>query len=772
MRTELETRLLHLQPTELLLQQGMSRPTESMIAYLSGHTGAGGFVCRRERIPKLSRPEKAVAFLSGFYTSREETRDGAQKSKGKAKQQEVVIDVDEDDDVPSSAAALKSALALPKLVIIALASLIEHLQAFSLALAFYHAPSFSHFASRATLSLNANTLVNLDVLQNQTDKTERGSLVWVLDRTKTPFGKRLLRKWITRPLLSKEAIDERLSAVTELVERANSPALIKLRAVLQGLPDLERGITRIHLGRASPDELVRVLQGFVKISTAFDDIEVDTALPQSALLRSIISELPAVKETATEFLAKLRPDKARQGCKEDLYSDTALFPGIQEQKDRVESARQDLTQELKSIRKELRKPALQFTTVAKEEYLIEVSVSESKSVPHSWTRINSTRSCHRYRTPAIESLMTKLAQYQELLGAEAQSAFKEFQKQVAEFYDDMRIVISAAAMGDCLLSLATVAQFPGYVRPDVQSSDEAFMDVKGARHPMVEQLLSDAFVPNDVSLGGEAERHMILLGPNAGGKSCLSRSVALIALMAQVRIPTHCKVAQKLTQRAASAQIGSYVPADSCSCSLFDGVYTRMGASDDIARGRSTFMLEMSETSEIIKLATPRSLVILDELGRGTSTMDGQAIAYAVLRTLAESIRCLSVFVTHYPSLSQVAEALPTELACFHMACVEGIAEDGFPEVTFLYQLKRGLATKSHGLNVARLAGLPTAVLRTAMEKGRMMDDIVEKRVAQKRDSTAASLVKTLLATNAGASPRELSEKAREALRVLTGVEL
>lgn len=280
--------------------------------------------------------------------------------------------------------------------------------------------------------------------------------------------------------------------------------------------------------------------------------------------------------------------------------------------------------------------------------------------------------------------------FKEKLTIACDAAFKEFVADIAGKYEHLRDMVTKLAALDCLHSLATLAQTPGYTKPTftTDTNTPPFINVTNARNPITETLLP-SYVPNDIQLNSATNRCLIITGPNMGGKSSFTRQVALLTIM---------------------AQIGSYVPADSAEMGLFDAVFTRMGASDDIGRGQSTFMKELSETSEILKDATQRSLVILDELGRGTSTHDGVAIAYATLQHFITNVKCVILFVTHYPSLGKLEEEFPENVSNGHM----GFMETGDSDIVFLYKLTPGLAHRSYGLNVARLAHLPEEVISIA----------------------------------------------------------
>lgn len=316
---------------------------------------------------------------------------------------------------------------------------------------------------------------------------------------------------------------------------------------------------------------------------------------------------------------------------------------------------------------------MNYVTVAGIEYLIEVENTQLKHVPASWAKISGTKKVSRFHTPEVVRLIRERDQQKEALAAACDSAFKTLLANISAKYQSFRDCVQSLATLDCLLSLATVASQPGYVKPEY--TDDIGITVEKGRHPMVEQLLLDAYVPNDTNLTAEGARALLITGPNMGGKSSYVRQVALIAIM---------------------GQIGSYVPADSAKLGMLDAVFTRMGAYDNMMAGESTFMVELSETSDILKQASPRSLVILDELGRGTSTHDGVAIAQAVLDHVVRNIRCLTLFITHYQNLSAMARGFDdNQLRNVHMKFTED--GDGGQDITFLYEVGEGVAHRSYG---------------------------------------------------------------------------
>ncbi|GAA5822849.1 hypothetical protein JCM11251_004399 [Rhodosporidiobolus azoricus] len=777
MRAELETRMLHLQPSELLLQKDLTAKTESMVRHLAGqhNAGVGDFTTRIERIAKRPTASQATSTVSTFYADAEKAKRKGKKKAVRKEPSEIVLDSSEEEGgvepathtspKPVAPTTSTSPLDLPKLVLVALSCLIEHLRSFSLDQVFLHTSSFSPFASRASMTLNGNTVTNLEILRNSTDFKEAGSLIAVIDRCKSAMGKRLLRKWVTKPLLSIENINARLSAIADIHSSASSLTLAKLRDLLRTLPDLERGLSRIHFGRASPNEMLRVLEAFKRVGAVFDEVDspgvADAAISdedeededegpvrsraggslKSALLKSLVRELPRVRNVVRALAEQIDVKAARDNKKDSLFLDEGKYPDLQACKEELAETEDAMTEELKAARKLLRKPALQFTKVAQEEYLLEVKIAEAKTiVPADWLRINSTKQVYRYRSPRLQRKLEKLEQAREKVAAAANAAFLAFLQEISSHYELFRPALNALSTADCLFSLSTVAFSSNWTRPDIVD-EPGKLEIVDGRHPIIEAVSPNPFVPNSVEFGAGKRHQLILTGLNMGGKSSLSRSIALIALL---------------------AQIGSYVPAESCTTSLFDGIYTRMGANDDLTRGRSTFMVELTETSEILRLATPRSLIILDELGRGTSTNDGVAIAEATLEHIVQEKKSTTVFVTHYPSLAGLARRFPESVTCAHMACLETPRSDGHgQDVTFLYKLAPGIASSSHGLNVARLADLPTSVLETARKKAEEMEGLMRERRRVRKAERLKEVLKRVKAASVSGAETDEESKGR-----------
>lgn len=690
MRSEIETRLLHIAPSEFLIVGEMSKATEKLVMHLSGSkTNVFGDKVRVERVTKQKTvTTEAHSHITSFYA-------------GKLKESQ--------SDGEKAAKILDKILGLPENVTVCLSAMIKHLSDYGLEHVFQLTKYFQPFSARSHMLLNANTLTSLEIYQNQTDHTTKGSLYWMLDRTQTRFGGRLLRKWVGRPLLDTQSIETRLAAVEELLSPDKAAQADKLRRVLSKIrTDLEKSLIRIYYGKCTRPELINVLQSLQLLATEFAYVT-DAASTDftSTLVSSAMMSLPSILSDVVGYLDKMNLQAAKSDDKYNFFQEDAETEKISEHKLGIAAVEHDLDQFRKTAAERLSKKApVQYTTVAGIDYLVEVENSSAsiKKVPASWSKISGTKKVSRFHPPEIVKLLRERDQHKESLAAACDGAFRDLLADISTKYQTFRDTIQSLAVLDCLLSLANVASQPGYNRP--QFTRDTGVDIRGARHPMVEQLLLDSYVPNDISVSRNGTRALLVTGPNMGGKSSYVRSVALIAIMAQV---------------------GSYVPATSATLGILDAVFTRMGAFDNMLAGESTFMVELGETSDILKLATDRSLVVLDELGRGTSTHDGVAIAASVLDYLVREKKSLTLFITHYQVLARMAEGFKAgELNNVHMRFTEEEGDD--ENVTFLYEVGEGVAHRSYGLNVARLANIGADVLELAREKSREMEETMRMR--------------------------------------------
>ncbi|KAI3322023.1 muts domain V-domain-containing protein [Xylariaceae sp. AK1471] len=718
MRSEIETRLLHISPCEFLIVGELSKATEKLVQHLSGSsTNVFGDRSRVERVDKSkTMAAEAYSHVAQFYSTKLKENKGNEQTS----------------------TLLDKVLKLPEAVTICLSSMINHLKEYGLEHIFDLTKYFQSFSARQHMLVNGTTLESLEVYRNSTDHTEKGSLFWALDKTLTRFGQRLLRKWVGRPLLDKERLEERVAAVEELLDNTSTAMVDQLEHLLKNTKtDLERSLIRIYYGKCTRPELLAVLQTLQRIATEFARVKgpSDTGF-KSAAISNAIASLPLILPTILSYLECINAEAARADDKYTFFREAEETEAITDHKLGIASIEQELDAHRKDAASKLNKKSpVTYVTVAGIEYLIEVSNTDLKRVPASWMKISGTKKLSRFHTPEVVRLISERDQHKEALSAACDVAFTSLLQSIASDYQPLRDAVSSLATIDCLLSLSKVAALPGYTKPVFLPFDTPpTISITSGRHPIAEQTLTTSYIPFTTTLASPAPLAHLITGPNMGGKSSFVRAVALLVLL---------------------AQIGSFVPADSLTLTLADAIHTRMGARDNLFRGESTFMVEVSETARILRSATPRSLVILDELGRGTSTHDGAAIAQAVLQHVVEDTRCLTLFITHYQSLARVADGLSGKCTNVHMrftatkkGCdsngdsgriepqtedLDGEAENEYPfdgdeEITFLYEVGEGMAHRSYGLNVARLARIPRRVLDVAAKKSRELEGEMKKR--------------------------------------------
>ena len=531
------------------------------------------------------------------------------------------------------------------------------------------------------MHLDFNTKRNLELTETMRTKEKKGSLLWVLDNTKTAMGKRLIRRWIEQPLISCAAIIRRQNAVEELV----GDAVLRGETIasLTGIFDIERIMAKIVFGSANARDLRSLESAFGKIP----EIKANLENASSAELRDIyasIDTLEDMRDLIDRAIVEDPPFSVREG--------NIIREGFSKEIDYLKGDMSDSTGVLAKLEAEQREktgiPKLKIGYNRVFGYYIEVSNSYKKLVPDTYIRKQTLTNCERYITPELKELEGKILGAKDRAIALEYQLFVKVRDKIAENLERIGNTARAIARLDVLTSFAVVAVDMRYCRPDVNLNGEIV--IKDGRHPVVEKLLSDTpFVPNDVTLDGKDNRVAIITGPNMAGKSTYMRQTALIVLM---------------------AQIGSFVPASSAKIAITDAIYTRVGASDDLASGQSTFMVEMNEVAEIIKNATSQSLLILDEIGRGTSTFDGMSIARAVLEYVADKkkLGARALFATHYHELT-VMEELLDGVKNYNIA-VKKRGDD----ITFLRRIVPGGADDSYGIEVAKLAGLPDSVITRA----------------------------------------------------------
>ncbi|MGB9722380.1 MAG: DNA mismatch repair protein MutS [Chloroflexia bacterium] len=533
------------------------------------------------------------------------------------------------------------------------------------------------------MTLDPQTRRNLELTANTLTGEATYSLLWVLDQTRTPMGARLLRRWLNQPLLDIAAINARLDAV-ELFVR-DTALRTAVRDLLSGMRDIERTTSRILSGIAGPRELLGLRASLEKVPTL------------RSLLAPVLQERPdsvlALPDPCTE-VAELIGRAISEEAPATLSAGGVIRPGFSAELDQIVSASREAREWIASLEeKERRRTGIRTLKVGYNKvfgYYIEVTRALEKMVPPEYIRKQTLVNAERYITPELKEYEAIVLGAQERMAEIEARLYKEVLLQIAAVADRLLATADVLARLDVCAALAEVAVRNRYVRP-VLNEGEA-LDIRAGRHPVVELTLKDEpFIPNDIHLDCNDAQLIVLTGPNMSGKSTFLRQVALTVLM---------------------AQMGSFVPADSAEIGLVDRIFTRVGAQDDIATGRSTFMVEMTETANILHHATRRSLIVLDEIGRGTSTYDGLAIARAVLEYIHNHPRlgARTIFATHYHELTEMAQVLP-RVRNFNVA----VSEEG-GKVVFLRKIVPGGADRSYGIHVAQLAGLPGSVIHRAEE--------------------------------------------------------
>uniref|UniRef100_A0A8C8EA29 DNA mismatch repair protein MSH3 n=1 Tax=Otus sunia TaxID=257818 RepID=A0A8C8EA29_9STRI len=518
---------------------------------------------------------------------------------------------------------------------------------------------------------------------------------------------------LERILYNPSEINARLDAVSEIL-LSESSVFGQIRNLLCKLPDIERGLCSVFHKKCSTQEFFLIVSTLSRL-----DLEIQVLVPvihshvKTPLLQNALLEIPELLSPVKHYLEILNEEAAKTGDKTQLFKDLADFPVIRKKKEEILDVLSKIQLHLTDIRKQIKNPSAEYVTVSGQEFMIEVKNSHKSSVPSDWVMISSTKAVSRFHSPFIIENYRHLNQLREQLVLDCSAEWLNFLDHFSEHYHPVSKAIGHLATVDCLFSLAQVAKQGDYCRPTVQDNCREII-IKNGRHPVIDVLLGeqDQYVPNTTNLSGDGERVMIITGPNMGGKSSYIKQVALITVM---------------------AQIGSYVPAEESTVGIVDGIFTRMGAADNIYKGRSTFMEELTDTAEIIRKATSRSLVILDELGRGTSTHDGIAIAYATLEHFIRDVESLTLFVTHYPSVCELEKVYPEKVGNYHMAFLvneeESAEQKENPEfITFLYQITKGVSARSYGLNVAKLADIPEEILKKAAHKSKELERIVNMK--------------------------------------------
>lgn len=681
-RNQLETLLLRVKPSEILYEKGQ---------------------CSRQTLQLIKR-----SVVCPLMSAREPFL-GADATVEYVQQHNVFVGQNDADEHP----AADDLSAWPPV-------LLEHheagaslaLSALSGLLVYFHelkldhlalARKFNHYTPAGSneldhLVLDGKTLTNLEIFENNFDKGVAGTLLNVMDHCVTPFGKRLFKRWIAKPLRRVEDIEDRLNAVEDLNER---PELRDaLWEQLKSLPDLERAISRIHAGRATTLQFISVLEAFYQIWETWNNHFKEEVFTQfkSKHLQSIViigEGFPDYSEVLGYFCDAFDWQVAKE--RKQITPNPGVDLGYDEVRDNIADLEQQLEEYLDQQRKRFG-VSMHYTTSEKKDYLIEVPVGEAEGVDfpkNEFVERKGTKAVIRLQATRVAGLVPKIEEAKDALDSYLAGVLTQYLATFGQHFAVWSAAVTCVAELDCLLSLAKTSAFGGdpMCRPtfvvDVPEGTTPVLEVEELRHPCITPRVADTFIPNDIRIGGPHAPVVLLTGPNMGGKSTLLRQACISVIM---------------------AQMGCYVPASICRLTPVDRIFTRIGANDNIMAGQSTFMVELQETANILKNATAHSLVIMDELGRGTSTFDGYGIAYGVLDDLSRRLKCRSLFSTHYHLLTKEFEG-NREIALFHMGC---LANKETKEVIFLYKFTEGVCPKSYGMNVARAAGVMESVVRRA----------------------------------------------------------
>lgn len=546
-----------------------------------------------------------------------------------------------------------------------------------------HMSRLTRYATGNYMVLDSATRRNLELVETLREKQKRGSLLWVLDKTKTAMGARTLRKYVEQPLIDKKSIVKRLDAVAELKD--NAICREEIREYLNPVYDLERLVGKITYQSANPRDLIAFqssLSMLPSVKCILKDMESD-------LLKEIYEELDPLEELC-DLVGRAIQEEPPLAMKEGGI----IKDGYNEEVDRLRKAKSEGKNWLADLEtKEREKTGIKNLRIRYNKvfgYYLEVTNSFKDLVPDYYTRKQTLANAERYIIPELKELEDTILGAEDKLCALEYELYCEVRNIIAAELTRIQRTAKAVAKLDVIASLALVAERNNYVRPKI--NEKGVIDIRDGRHPVVEKMIpNDMFIANDTYLDDKKQRISIITGPNMAGKSTYMRQAALIVLM---------------------AQLGSFVPASSANIGLVDRIFTRVGASDDLASGQSTFMVEMNEVANILRNATSKSLLILDEIGRGTSTFDGLSIAWAVVEYISNSklLGAKTLFATHYHELTE----LEGKISNVNNYCI-AVKEKG-DDIVFLRKIVKGGADKSYGIQVAKLAGVPDPVINRAKE--------------------------------------------------------
>ncbi|OQE22362.1 hypothetical protein PENSTE_c010G07336 [Penicillium steckii] len=593
----------------------------------------------------------------------------------------------------------------------------------------------------SSLVLDGQTLINMEIFANSFDGGIDGTLFQLLNKCITPFGKRLFKQWVCHPLMDSKRINARLDAVDAL--NADPSVRDQFSSQLTKMPDLERLISRVHAGNCKAQDFVRVLEGFEQIDYTVG------LLKDSGTGDGIIGQLISAMPDMSELLAYWKTAFDRSKAKESgiLVPETGVESDFDNSQETIEQLHKDLENILKKARRDLGSTAICYRDNGKEIYQLEVPV-KVKNIPKNWDQMSATKQVKRYYFPELRGAIRKLQEAQETHSQIVKEVAGRFHARFDENYGIWLAAVRVVSQLDCLISLAKASASLGQpsCRPVFVEDERSVLEFEELRHPCLLSSVED-FIPNDVQLGGKGANIDLLTGANAAGKSTLLRMTCVAVIM---------------------AQIGCYLPCQSARLTPVDRIMSRLGANDNIFAAQSTFFVELSETKKILSEATPRSLVILDELGRGTSSYDGVAVAQAVLHHIATHIGAMGFFATHYHSLATEFEGHP-EIKPKRMAIH---VDDVERRVTFLYKLEAGVAEGSFGMHCASMCGIPNKVIERAEEAAKQWEHTSRLKESLERQKGGGyvglgwwSDVAWALRESSGETEGDITDRGLEVLR-------
>jgi len=543
-----------------------------------------------------------------------------------------------------------------------------------------HISAIKKINRKQFLQIDQVSLQSLEILRTIRSESKAGSLLDCLDETLTPMGGRMFRSWLCMPLCDLAAIGSRQDAVAELKD--TDARLAEIRKLLANIADPERIAARIATARANPRDMVALAATLRQIPKLREMLGKCTA----RLLTDLSGNCDSMDDLADLLESAIEPE-----CPTHLRDGGVIRTGFNAELDRLHSFSRDGQNWLKQYQKEqiertgIDKLKIGFNQVF--GYYIEISHTQAKKTPADYVRKQTVKNAERYITEELKKYETQALGAEEKALALEQELFDGLRRQAAQYILRLQNLAEAIAQCDCLANLAYVAKRRNYVRPKITAGAELI--ITEAKHPVLAESLGAQFVPNDIELGNDSGDILIITGPNMSGKSTYIRQTALLVLMAQA---------------------GSFIPAKEATIGLVDRIFTRVGASDELTRGQSTFMVEMTETANIINNAASKSLVILDEVGRGTSTYDGLSLAWAITEHIANKIKCRTLFATHFHELTELAELFSNIKNC------NVAVREWMDEVVFLHKIVPGGTDKSYGIHVAKLAGIPKPILSRSSE--------------------------------------------------------